>query len=519
MLIYQVYPRSFLDTDGDGVGDLRGITARLDHIAGLGADMVWIGPFFRSPMRDFGYDVSDYRAVDPLFGTLDDFHALVHEARRRGIGVMVDMVVSHTSIEHPWFQQSRLGEADKSDWYLWADARPDGMPPNNWMSVFGGTAWRWDAVRRQYFFHTFLDSQPDLNLHNLQVQDQVLADMAFWLEHGVAGFRLDAVNHYFQDLDLRSNPPARDPGGALHPYGYQEHVYDKNRPEVLPFLERIRALLDRHGAFSVAEVGGADGLRHMIDYVAPKRLHSAYSFELLRTERSAEYVRQVVQTLESSLPASGLPCYALSNHDKPRVATRWGDGREPVAHAKQMLALLACLRGVVCLYQGEELGLPEAEVPFDRIRDPFGKTFWPRFKGRDGCRTPMPWTAGAPHGGFSAAEPWLPVDPRHLAMSVATQDADPDSVLAFARRVFALRRERAELARGSASLPDAPPGVLLLVRALGASAIACAFNLGDGSRSLRAPPSRRTLIESGARFADNELVLAQSGFCLYEIAG
>ena len=513
MLIYQVYPRSFQDTNGDGVGDLPGITARLDHIAALGADMVWIGPFFRSPMRDFGYDVADYRDVDPLFGTLDDFRRLLEAARCRGLGIMIDMVCSHTSIEHPWFAQSRAREGGCDDWYLWADAGPDGMPPNNWMSVFGGPAWRWDASRRQYFFHTFLDSQPDLNLHAPAVQEQMLAEMAFWLELGVAGFRLDAVNHYFQDLELRSNPPAADASVALHPYGYQHHVYDKNRPEVLPFLERIRALLDRYGAFSVAEVGGADGLQHMIDYVAPRRLHSAYSFDLLRNERSAGYIRQVLARLEACLPPSGLACHALSNHDKPRVVTRWGEGREPAAFARQMLALLACLRGVVCLYQGEELGLPEAEVPFERLQDPFGKSFWPRFKGRDGCRTPMPWTDGT-HAGFSETEPWLPVDTRHRPLNVAAQQSDPRSVLWFARQVFGLRRERPELARGAMTLPEAPPDVLLIQREHEGSVISCAFNLGVVPRAVACAPSATPLLAEGARASDNAWLLEPGGFCL-----
>jgi alpha-glucosidase len=435
------------------------------------------------------------------------------------MGVMLDMVCSHTSIDHPWFDQSRRREPTRDDWYLWADPGPDGRPPNNWMSVFGGPAWRWDAARRQYFFHTFLDSQPDLNLHNPAVQDQMLADMAYWLELGVAGFRLDAVNHYFQDLELRSNPPAGDASQALHPYGYQEHVYDKNRPEVLPFLERIRELLDRHGAFSIAEVGGADGLQHMVDYVAPKRLHSAYSFDLLRTARSAAYIRDVLARLESSLPPSGLACHALSNHDKPRVVTRWGEGREPVAHAKQMLALLACLRGVVCLYQGEELGLPEADVPFERLQDPFGKSFWPRFKGRDGCRTPIPWSDG-PHGGFSDAEPWLPVDPRHLPMNVAAQQRDAQSVLAFARQVFALRRSRPELCRGSLALPDAgDEDVLVIERVFDDSRLTCLFNLGERERMLQQDPQAVVLLSNAAQADDNWIRLAASGFCLLEMRG
>lgn len=519
MLIYQVYPRSFKDSNGDGIGDLPGITARLDHIASLGVDMVWIGPCFTSPMDDFGYDVADYRDIDPSFGTLADFAALVAAARAHGMGVMVDMVVSHTSDRHAWFQASRLGhggnmgKADKADWYVWADALADGSPPNNWVSVFGGGAWTWDAERRQYYFHTFLESQPDLNFHNPAVQARILEEMAFWLKQGVAGFRLDACNHYFQDLQLRSNPPAASHERALHPYGFQNHLYDKNRPEVPAFLARVRALLDEHGAYSVAEVGGTGGAQLAIDYVAPGRLHSAYNFDLLRTQRSAAYVRGVLQTLETDMPGPGVACHALSNHDKPRVATRWGEGREPVAHAKQMLALLACLKGTICLYQGEELGLPEAEVPFDRLQDPFGKRFWPKFKGRDGCRTPMPWDANA-HAGFSSVEPWLPIDARHLAMNVAAQRANPHSVLSFACQVFALRRARPELDRGDFTLVDAPHEVLQFERQFQGATLVCAFNLGDAVEEIASVGA--LLMHGQATHSTGRIALASSGFVICE---
>ncbi len=511
MLIYQVYPRSFQDSNGDGIGDLPGITARLDHIASLGVDMIWIGPCFKSPMADFGYDVADYRDIDPSFGTLADFDALVAAARAQGMGVMVDMVVSHTSDQHAWFQKSRRREGDQADWYVWADALADGSPPNNWLSVFGGGAWSWDAECRQYYFHTFLESQPDLNFHHAAVQDQILEEMGFWLARGVAGFRLDACNHYFQDELLRSNPPAASHERALHPYGFQDHLYDKNRPEVPAFLARVRELLDRHGAYSVAEVGGTGGAQLAADYVAPGRLHSAYNFDLLRTHRSAAYVGGVLQTLETEMPGPGVACHALSNHDKPRVATRWGEGREPVVHAKQMLALLACLKGTICLYQGEELGLPEANVPFERLQDPFGKRFWPKFKGRDGCRTPLPWDASA-HAGFSAVEPWLPIDARHLAMNVAAQQADPNSVLAFAREVFALRRARPELDRGEFKLTDAPVEVLQFERSFAGAVLICAFNLGDGTEHIASPGA--VLLQSHAARAAGCISLAPSGFVI-----
>ncbi len=523
MVIYQVYPRSFQDTNGDGVGDLRGILERLEYIARLNVDHVWISPFFRSPQHDFGYDVSDYREVDPLFGTLDDFHAVVAEARRLGIGILVDMVASHTSDEHEWFRQSRAREGDKADWYLWADPKPDGSPPNNWMSVFGGSAWRWDAQRRQYYYHSFLSTQPDLNLNHRQVQDRMLAEMRFWLEHGVKGFRLDACGHYFQDPLLRDNPPVADPSRALHPYGFQQHLYDGRRPETFPFLERIRTLLDEFGAFSIAEVGGNDALPWMAQCVSGRRLHSAYSFDLLRNERSAPYIRSVIENLQASIPTRNGACFALSNHDKPRVVTRWGEDRDPRAFAMQMLALLACLPGTVVIYQGEELGLPQAEVPFERLQDPFGKSFWPQYKGRDGCRTPMPWTSRAPHGGFSEAEPWLPVDERHLPLNVAAQEASPDSVLALARAVFALRRSRAALQRGYVVFPEAgveeTSRALVFARVHGDEALACAFNLDDEPCELPdAFEPVRTLLGQGFELGPERWRLEPCGFAVFEVA-
>jgi len=519
MLIYQIYPRSFQDSNGDGIGDLPGICSRLAYIRSLGVDTIWISPVFKSPMRDFGYDVSDYRSVDPIFGSLADLRRLIDEARQLGMGVMLDMVVSHTSDQHAWFEASRRREGGKDDWYLWADAKPDGSPPNNWLSVFGGDAWNWDAARRQYYFHTFLESQPDLNFHNPAVQQQLLDEMRYWLEFGVAGFRFDACNHYFQDPQLRSNPPA--PGAhthALHPYGFQQHLYDKNRPEVPAFLARVRALLDEYGAYSVAEVGGNDALQLTIDYVAPGRLHCAYSFDLLRATHSAAYVRSVLERLATDLPGPGVACYALSNHDKPRVATRWGVGREPGVVARQMLALLACLKGTICLYQGEELGLPEAEVPFERLQDPYGRRFWPTFKGRDGCRTPLPWDGG-PHAGFSSAEPWLPMSSTHLALNVAAQEADPDSVLNFARRAFAMRRAHAALHAGDVTFDGGPTdetelGLLRFERRAAGSALVCLFNLGEQALAVPAPSPERMLLSGALRKEGARTLLEPNGFLI-----
>ena len=335
-VIYQIYPRSFQDSNGDGIGDLPGITARLDHVASLGVDAIWISPFFRSPMKDFGYDVSDYRDVDPIFGTLADFDALLARAHQLGLRVMIDQVLSHTSDQHAWFQESRLSRDNpKSDWYVWADARPDGTPPNNWLSVFGGSAWQWDSRRRQYYLHSFLSSQPDLNFHNPAVQDALLGEVRFWCEKGVDGFRFDACNHQFHDAQLRDNPPAQ--GGEVstvradNPYAMQQHLHDKSRPENLAFLERLRGVLDAFGAASIGEVGDENAPPLMADYTeAGRRLHMAYSFSLLTAHCAPSHLRAEVEKLEREIARTGgWGCWAFSNHDVPRVASRWSSDGQP----------------------------------------------------------------------------------------------------------------------------------------------------------------------------------------------
>lgn len=516
MIIYQVYPRSFSDSNNDGIGDLAGIGSKLPYIKSLGCDAIWISPFFKSPMKDFGYDVSDYREVDPMFGTMDDFKTLLYQAKTLGLGIIVDMVISHTSEEHIWFKQSRDRKHDKTDWYLWADANPDGSPPNNWLSVFGGPAWRWDAERRQYYFHSFLSSQPDLNMHNPAVQEQVLSDMTFWLEMGVSGFRFDASNHIFQDRQLRSNPPREDSSKALHPYGFQKHVYDQGQPETLAFLERIRSLLDRYGAYSLAEVGGHDALGLMGQYTQSNRLHSAYSFSMMGPDSSAQHVRQVISTLESSIEAPGIACYALSNHDKPRVATRWAKGRDRTDTAKAMFAMLAAMRGDICLYQGEELGLPEADVPFERLQDPYGKNFWPKFKGRDGCRTPMPWTNAA-HGGFSKTEPWLPVDAAHLPLNVDAQESDSTSMLHFARQMLTCRKGSPALTSGSIALRDAEDGVLVFTRYTDDQQLLCVFNMDTTEKVVSCPDHAASIISQHAIVDKSIISLDVSGFVILDV--
>ena len=483
-VIYQVYPRSFLDTNGDGVGDLPGITAKLDYIAALGVDIVWISPFFTSPMKDFGYDVSDYCDVDPLFGTLADFDLLVARAHRLGLKIMIDQVLSHTAEQHPWFAESRNSvDNSKAGWYVWADPRPDGNPPNNWLSVFGGSAWQWDSRRKQYFLHNFLASQPDMNFHHPEVQQAHLDNLRFWLERGVDGFRMDACNFHFHDRQLRSNPPAlkRDTASVtdVNPYGMQAHVYDKTQPENIDYLKRIRSLLNEFGAIAIGEVGADDALAVMADYTADgDKLHMAYSFNLLTPQFSAAHIRSQVEQFEARVKG-GWASWSVGNHDSVRVMTRWGGAQPTPALAKVVLAMQLSLKGTPCLYQGDELALTEADVPFELLQDPYGITFWPEFKGRDGCRTPMPWTSDAPNAGFTSGAPWLPVDPIHVVAAVSNQEIDPASTLNAARRLIAWRRNQPQLTRGEIVFFDAPEPILALRRDLtGHPGLLAVFNLG-----------------------------------------
>ena len=493
-VIYQIYPRSFQDSDGDGVGDLQGIIRRLPHIAELGADAIWISPFFKSPMKDFGYDVSDYRAVDPLFGTMEDFDAMIAEAHRLGLKVMVDGVISHTSDQHPWFAESRRDRTNpKADWYVWADPRPDGTPPNNWLSIFGGSAWTWNTRRMQYYLHNFLAEQPDLNFHNRDVQDALLDVARFWLDRGVDGFRLDTINFYFHSQGLEDNPalpPERrndQTAPAVNPYNFQDHLYDKSQPENLAFLKRFRAVLDEYpAAATVGEVGDSQrGLEIIAAYTSGNdRVNMCYTFDFLSPEKiRGEGVRRILEDFGRIAP-DGWACWAFSNHDVMRHASRWAaDEKDSAAYLKVVSALLMSLRGSVCLYQGEELGLTEAELAFEDLQDPYGIRFWPEFKGRDGCRTPMVWDRSA-NGGFSSARPWLPVPREHVELAVSEQQGNPGSMLEHYRRFLAFRRGHPAFAKGDMAFLAAEGDVVAFTRGHGNERIVCAFNLGAADAEL-----------------------------------
>jgi alpha-glucosidase len=510
-VIYQIYPRSFQDTNGDGVGDLPGIIRRLDYIASLGVDAIWVSPFFKSPMADYGYDIADYREVDPLFGSLADFDELLRKAHKLGLKVMIDQVLSHTSIDHAWFQASRQSRDNPySNWYVWAEPRADGGPPNNWLSIFGGIAWTWEPRRSQYYLHNFLTKQPDLNFHEAAVRQASLDNVRFWLERGVDGLRLDAINFCYHDQLLRDNPPkpaAKRAGRGFksdNPYAYQYHYYNNTRPENLAFLSDLRALMDRFpGTVALGEISSEDSIATMAEYTQPGRLHMAYSFELLGPKGTAAIFRDTIQRQFTASPGSW-PCWAISNHDVERVFSRWGTRQSPRYFATQLTALLCSLRGSVSIYQGEELGLPETDVPYDKMRDPYGIAFWPNFKGRDGCRTPLAWS-GAANGEFTTGQPWLPVSSDHLALSVAAQENDPHSALNGFRRVLRWRNDLPVLREGEIAEVSAINDVLVFHRWLNDTQVVAVFNLAPAPVNIELAELEGTRMLTGHGLPEGQL--------------
>ena len=501
-VIYQIYPRSYCDSTGNGTGDLPGIVSKMDYIASLGVDAIWLSPFQKSPMRDFGYDVSDYCDVDPLFGDLSHFDDFLEAAHGHGVKVIIDMVLSHTSDQHSWFQESHKDKTNpKADWYVWSDPNKDGTPPNNWLSVFGGSAWQYDSHRGQYYLHNFLVSQPDLNLHNTEVQDAVLDACEFWLKRGVDGFRLDALSHYFHSQRLENNPAATEEVAStqfedIDPYSMQQHKYDKAQPEILPFLKRIRNLMDKYDArMTVGEVGEDNPLIAAGKYtVGNKMLNTCYNFSLMGGQDKKLTKDLIQKPLEDyhKLDVAGWPAWAFCNHDVVRVASRWGhqnNGENNPEFAKMLIALLTCLRGTVFIYQGEELGLPEAELEFEDLQDPWGIYLYPKWQGRDGCRTPMVWDDdSAKNYGFSSrtVKPWLPMSDKHRGKDANAQDRDEASVLNFTRSFLKARKNAPALIKGDiAFLETDNDTTLAFTRSYEGETYLCAFNFADKACNLK----------------------------------
>ena len=498
-VFYEIYPRSFKDSDGDGVGDLNGITSKLDYLAGLGVDAVWITPFYPSPQVDFGYDVSDYEAVDPQFGTLADFDRLVKEAHKRGIRVVIDFVLNHTSDQHPFFKEARSSKSNpKRDWYVWHDPKPDGSRPNNWSSSFGPVAWTLDEKTGQYYYHYFYPQQPELNWRNPEVEKRMFETVRFWLGRGADGFRLDAVNYLYEDPQLRDNPVLPELRFGSTTEHEQEKKYNRDLPEVQDAVVRLRAFNDSVNPGSVL-VGEAyvPKWEELMRYYGPSDngVHLPFNFFLVmepaRSKLDARIFRDVIAQSEHAL-AGRWTTYVLSNHDIPRHYDRLGDGRNNDLIAKLTATLLLTLRGSPFLYYGEEIGIVTTEPKtVEEVRDPVGKRYWPLRKGRDGERTPMQWDATA-HAGFTTGSPWLPVPPSYRERNVSAQARDANSLFSFYRRLTALRRRSPALLDGAYAALGDDPHVYAYSRDSAGEKVIVALNMSNEPRTFKLPPPVRT---------------------------
>ena len=443
-IIYQIYPRSFADSNGDGIGDLRGIIDKLDYLEWLGVDALWLSPIYPSPMADFGYDVSDYTGVHPIFGTLQDFDILVTQAHRRGLKVILDFVPNHTSDQHPWFLESRASRTNpKRDWYLWRDPAPGGGPPNNWISTFGGSAWEWDAATDQYFYHAYLKQQPDLNWRHPGVQEAMLNVMRFWLDRGVDGFRVDVIWHLIKDDQFRSNPPNPAYRPGEWPYLQLLATYTTDRPEVHDIIAKMRKVLDGYDdRMMVGEIYLP--IQRLVTYYGTggTGAHLPFNFQLIELSWDARTIATAVESYEAALPADGWPNWVLGNHDKPRIVARVG-----AAQARVAAMLLLTLRGTPTMYYGDELGMDNVPIPSALVQDPWEKNVPGHGLGRDPSRTPMQWD-GSVHAGFTTGRPWLPISDEAVSVNVAAERDDRTSVLTFYRRLIRLRRAESALSVG-----------------------------------------------------------------------
>ena len=522
-VIYQIYPRSFQDSTGDGIGDLNGITSRLDHVASLGVDCIWLSPIFTSPQADMGYDVSNYTDIDPIFGTLDDFDQMLAKAHDLGLKVITDQVLSHTSDQHPWFVESRKDRTNpKADWYVWVNPKPDGTPPTNWHSHFGGPAWEFEAVRGQYYLHNFLSQQPDLNFHNPDVVDAILDTAKFWLDRGLDGFRLDTVNYYFHDKKRRSNPAAK--GGkqviATDLYGMQDNIHNKNQPENLRFLEQLRALCDRYDdIMMVGEVGdmGQRSIDLMAEYTkGSSRLHMAYSFAMLGPDFSPAHFRRCIEGFQKGAP-DGQPEWSFSNHDVIRHVSRWADHAvSEEAMARLACAMLMSFEGTIGIYQGEELGQLETVMKFEELTDLQAIRYWPGIKGRDGCRTPMVWENIADNAGFSTGTPWLPVKAPQVEHAVDLQEAQEDSILHFYRDTIAFRKSHPCMTMGKTAWIDLPAPVLAFTRITANQNLTCVFNLSKVPQTLTLTGDTALTGPQHATLNGGTLTLPGNGFAFLD---
>jgi len=473
-VVYQIYPRSFADSNGDGIGDLEGIIQRLDYLVELGVDALWFSPFYPSPDVDFGYDISDYTNIDPKFGTLDDYDRLVKESHKRGIKVILDLVLNHTSNQHPWFLESRKGKDNPfSDWYIWRDAKPGGGMPNNWEAIVGTPGWEFDEVRGQYYYHMFYPPQPDLNWRNPSVRKACLDVVRFWLDRGADGFRLDVFSNFFKHPELPDNPPAF----GLRAFDRQKHVYDTNQPEMIPLLSELRAILEAYpDKYAVGETFMPTP-ESVAAYTAPGLLHAAFDFDMLHCPWNPACFLKTIQATERTMHPESWPVYTLNNHDTPRSASRF-HASDDDERLKVAAALTMTLRGTPYLYYGEEIGMRNIKVPRHKILDPVGKKYWPIFDGRDKLRSPMQWDAGR-NAGFSTGEPWLPVHPNFMTRNVELQRNDPQSLLNFYKRIIQVRKDYPALRTGMFQpLTFEPQKLLAYLRQLPGQTALVALNFG-----------------------------------------
>lgn len=448
-IIYQIYPRSFSDSNGDGLGDLPGIYARLDYLADLGIDAIWLSPFFPTPDADFGYDISNYVDVDPRFGTLKDFEDILAGAHQRGIRVILDLVLNHTSDQHPWFVES-AGSRDnpRRDWYIWRDPDTDGHVPTNWQAAFGGSAWEFDSRTGQYYLHSFLKQQPDVNWRNPEVRQAMLDVCTFWLNLGVDGFRLDVFNAYFKDAEFRNNPKKF----GLRSFDRQVHIHDMNQPEMIEFLQELRALLDAYpDRYAVGETYITPLLAAM-QFVGEDRLHAVFTFDYfdnLSFPWNSDWILERTTRRDKAFAEAGAwPTTVLGNHDQPRTASRYCKSEEDDRQALIAMTMLMTFRGTPFLYYGEEIGMRDISLRRDEILDPPGRLYWPVYKGRDGCRSPMQWS-GESSAGFSTGQPWLKIHSNYVYRNVERQQADRRSLFHFTRSLICLRRKFEALRKGS----------------------------------------------------------------------
>jgi alpha-glucosidase len=501
--IYQVYVRSFCDGNGDGQGDFAGLISKLDYIKSLGVDAIWLSPIHPSPNRDWGYDVADYEGVHPDYGTLEDFARLIEATHARGLKLILDEVLAHTSDEHAWFAASRDGDQALRDWYVWAPPKNDGTVPNNWLSVFGGPAWSYQPARQQYYHHKFLRQQPKLNWTNPDAREAALKVLDLWLSRGVDGYRLDVANAFLHDTSLTDNPAippaARSPAEWSAAANMQRHFHDSNLEENRAILDVIRRRVEAFdGRFIFGEF--SEEFERSGCYLSPDMgLHAGYNFALLLASEAGA-IRAHLETL-ARFPGHW-PCIAFSNHDVIRTASRFGAGA-----AKLLLALLASLRGTLLLYQGEELGLTEVELSRLQLRDPVGDLYYPQFKGRDGCRTPMPWDASKPNLGFSTGTPWLPLGAQHRRLAVSEQEKDPGSALAFTRKLLQARKAHPALRQGTLELLPGP--MLAFLRQSNEERLVCYFNLTGAplATDLPGPPVPLDLGTGEASLSGRRLTL------------